>query len=66
MTNRPVAARTKRDRVTKHTTMRLPPDVMRDLGKIAAEQERSRTWVVEKILRDYLSRQPAELASVFE
>jgi hypothetical protein len=56
----------KRPRVTKITTMRFPPDIMQRIDVVAAEQERSRTWIIEKILRDYLSRSAGDLKSVFE
>lgn len=50
----------------RHTTMRLPPDVMARLSVVAAREERSRTWIVEKILRDYLAKSAGDLRSVFE
>jgi predicted transcriptional regulator len=63
MTARPTR---KRERVTRHTTFRMPPDLMKKLSDRAAREQRSRTWIVEKILRDYLSKSEKELGGVFQ
>lgn len=36
-------------------TMRFPADVLRDVEKIAAGSERTRSWVILRALRHYLA-----------
>lgn len=38
------------------TTMRLPSDLMRQLSKLAEKEGRSRSNMVEKILRDAVAK----------
>lgn len=51
---------------TVHTTMRLPPDLMKKLQAKAQGQRLSRTKLVELILIDYLKRPNSEFRVVVQ
>ena len=38
-------------------TMRLPVDMLKDIEKIAAGSERTRSWVIVRALKYYLARE---------
>lgn len=42
------------------TSVRLQADVERDLGRIADRQRRSKSWVINQALREYMQREANE------
>lgn len=42
------------------TSVRLQADVERDLGRVAERQRRSKSWVINQALREYVQRQTSE------
>jgi predicted transcriptional regulator len=38
------------------TTVRLPPDVEHDLEATASKMQRTKSWVINEALREYLAR----------
>ena len=39
---------------TENVTVRMPPDTQRKLGKIAASLDRSRNWLINQAVEQYL------------
>lgn len=42
------------------TSVRLQPDVERDLERAASHQRRSKSWLINQALREYVARQSSE------
>ena len=42
------------------TSVRLQADVERDLGRIADRQRRSKSWIINQALREYVQREANE------
>lgn len=42
------------------TSVRLQEDVERDLERVAGRQRRSKSWVINQALREYVQRQATE------
>ncbi|MEO7150006.1 MAG: ribbon-helix-helix protein, CopG family [Rhodanobacteraceae bacterium] len=42
------------------TSVRLQPDVEQDLEYIVARQQRSKSWLINQALREYVQRQSSE------
>lgn len=42
-------------------TLRIPEDVLADIGTIAQATDRSRSWVIVRALRTYLQQEGAEI-----
>lgn len=42
------------------TTVRLQPDVEEDLGVVAARLKRSKSWLINQALREFIGRQELE------
>lgn len=42
------------------TSVRLQADVERDLGRIADRQRRSKSWVINQAVREYVQRETAD------
>lgn len=39
---------------TENVTVRMPPDTQKKLGKIAASMDRSRNWLINRAVEQYL------------
>jgi predicted transcriptional regulator len=39
---------------TENVTVRMPPDIQKKLGKIAASMDRSRNWLINQAVAQYL------------
>jgi len=39
---------------TANVTVRMPPDIQKKLGKIAASMDRSRNWLINQAVEQYL------------
>ncbi|MGH8145903.1 MAG: CopG family ribbon-helix-helix protein [Rhodanobacteraceae bacterium] len=42
------------------TSVRLQPDVERSLDRVATRQHRSKSWLINQALREYMQRQSIE------
>lgn len=42
------------------TSVRLQEDVERDLARVAGRQRRSKSWVINQALREYVQREASE------
>ncbi|MEO6967259.1 MAG: ribbon-helix-helix protein, CopG family [Rhodanobacteraceae bacterium] len=42
------------------TSVRLQPDVEQDLEHVVARQRRSKSWLINQALREYMQRQSSE------
>ena len=49
-----------------HVTLRLPTDIVERFDRLAAAQERPRSWVMLRALRQYLEAEGAEIAEAIE
>ena len=51
---------------SSHVSLRIRPDLSERIGTLAATLERSKSWVIEKALEDYLAVQAWQIAEVKE